>query len=140
MGRTREADEEAELLAAARQASRRAHAPYSGVRVGAALQGRSGRVYTGCNVENASLGLTICAERVALGRAVAKGERRFSRLTIYSPSGPLLPCGACRQVLGEFANRLPILAAGPGRQQAETDLRDLLPRSFRFPKKRRQAS
>ena len=119
------------LLAAAREALRGAHAPYSGLRVGAALLGKSDRTYTGCNIENASYGLTICAERVALFRAVAEGERSFQAVAVVSDSPQALyPCGACRQVLREFADDLEIIVAGSEGEPAETTLAELLPHAF----------
>ena len=90
------------LIAAAKAAQRNAHAPYSKFRVGAALLTRSGKVYTGVNVENASYGLTNCAERVAVGKAVSEGHRQFQAIAVVAPSTALSPCGACRQVLAEF--------------------------------------
>ena len=130
----RKADDWGKLAAAARRASRRAYAPYSSLRVGAALEGRSGKVYIGCNVENSSFGLTICAERAALFRAIAEGEREFRRLVIYTPDGgPLSPCGACRQVLAEFSPRLRILSVGRGGLRREFNLADLLPEAFAWP-------
>jgi len=111
------------LAGAARRASRRAHSPDSRQRVGAALEGKRGKVYAACNVENSSFGLTICAERAALFRAVAEGERKFRRLAIYTPdAAPVSPCGACRQVLAEFCHRLPILSLGRGGRGKEFDL------------------
>lgn len=89
------------LVDQARQARERAYAPYSGFPVGAALLGRSGRVYTGCNVENASYPLTCCAERSALFKAVSDGERDFEAIAVVTDTGAM-PCGACRQVLREF--------------------------------------
>ncbi len=120
---TRPADD---LADAAQHLRLSAHAPYSHVTVGAALRGASGRVYLGCNVENASFGLTVCAERNAVFAAVAAGEREFSALAVASEKG-LTPCGACRQVLAEFAADLPItLVDGAGRTRA-TSLAALLP-------------
>ncbi len=127
-------DEWSQLLSAARAASRRAYAPYSELRVGAALEGEAGAVYAGCNVENSSFGLTMCAERTALGSAVAGGERAFRRLLIFTPDGgPLSPCGACRQALAEFCQRLPILSVGRGGARRTFELTDLLPEAFGWP-------
>lgn len=121
------------LVQAALAVRERAYARYSQFRVGAALLGADGRIFTGCNVENASYGLTICAERAAVFCAVAAGQQDFWRLAIASAGGAT-PCGACRQVLFEFAPDLPILlidAENPG-SVVEANLRDLLPRAFRF--------
>jgi len=120
-----------ELLEEARRASRFAYAPYSSFPVGAALLGVGGRVYRGCNVENASFSLTLCAERVALGRAVAEGERSFSALAVFSPArAPLFPCGACLQALAEFAPELQVVV-----EEGEArifPLSRLFPRPFRW--------
>jgi cytidine deaminase len=123
-----------ELVVAARRAADHAYAPYSHLRVGAALQGKSGRVYTGCNVENASFGLTICAERAVIFHAIAEGERDFTRLAIATPDAPpLAPCGACRQVLAEFARDLQIRSEGAGSALRDFTLADLLPHAFDLP-------
>src|SRR3954467_6849884 len=93
------------LLDAAKAASKRSYCPYSKFRVGAAVLGGSGAIHSGCNVENASYGLTICAERAALARAIAEGETEIRAVAIYTPtSKPTGPCGACRQVLNEFGH------------------------------------
>ncbi|WP_437851167.1 cytidine deaminase [Sorangium sp. So ce363] len=112
----------------------RAHAPYSSYRVGAAILVRSGRVFTGCNVENASYGLTICAERSAIVQMVAAGERDPIALTVAT-SGPVLgsPCGMCRQTLAEFAEDFPIrliAAEADGVAPRTTSLSALLPEAF----------
>jgi len=118
-----------ELLERAAAAARRAHSPYSGIRVGAALRGADGRVFTACNVENASYGLTMCAERAAVFRAVEEGCTRFDVLAIWSDVGhPLPPCGACRQVLSEFGLGLRVVVGGgTGGAGLEITLAELLP-------------
>jgi len=120
-----------ELAQAAREASERAYAPYSKFNVGAALLCASGAVFTGGNVENASYGLTVCAERAAVFGAVAAGERRFRALAVYADADePTPPCGACLQVLSEFADDLPIYLAGRGGGWREVRLRQLYPMPF----------
>jgi len=118
------------LVTAARAALARAHAPYSRFRVGAALEADDGRVFVGANVENASYGLTICAERVALGAAVAGGARRFRRIVVVTESNPpAAPCGACRQALAEFGLDTVVEAVGAAQVRRWT-LGDLLPDHF----------
>ena len=119
------------LLEAARAAQRRAYAPYSKYHVGAALEAEDGTVFSGCNVENASYGLTICAERTALGAAVSAGARRFRRLVVVSDSDPpASPCGACRQMLAEFGLAARRPRRGPGARAALDPGQELLPDAF----------
>ena len=120
----------ATLLTKAWEARERAYAPYSGFAVGAALETEDGNTFVGCNVENLSFGLTICAERVAVGAAIAAGVRRFSKLAIVSDSKqPVSPCGACRQVLAEFAPDLAIICENREGEQFIASLSELLPRA-----------
>ena len=119
-----------DLVARAREAMRNAHAPYSEFRVGAAIEAADGRVFAGCNVESASYGLTICAERMALGAAVAAGARAFRRVAVTTEvEPPAAPCGACRQLLAEFGLNLEVVAVGPSTERRWT-LAALLPDAF----------
>lgn len=119
------------LLEAARQARRHAHAPYSGFRVGAAIETDSGPFVTGCNVENATYGLTICAERVAMFKAISEGHRRFHRIAIVADTEVATPpCGACRQILWEFAGDLEIVLANLTEARCAYRLSQLLPHPF----------
>lgn len=121
---------DADLMQMAAEAARQAYAPYSEFRVGAALLGKSGKVFLACNVENASYGLTMCAERVALGAAVTFGEQDFVAIAI-SLKGGGSPCGACRQVLYEFSPEMRVLMADEeGNLVREAVLKDLLPMGF----------
>jgi cytidine deaminase len=125
-----DADDEA-LTRRAVEALEHAYSPYSKVRVGAALLAEDGRIFTGCNVENASLGLTACAERNAVVKAISEGARTFKTIVIATDQQrPLMPCGACRQVLFEFAPYLRLLVVGTSGRRYETFLEDLLPEAF----------
>ena len=120
-----------ELVRRAVEARKRAYAPYSGFAVGAALLAADGRVFAGCNVENASYGLTVCAERTALFKAISEGAREFEAIAIACGEGPCAPCGACRQVLYEFApDLLVIMTDAAGGEVREARLSELLPRGF----------
>jgi cytidine deaminase len=124
-------DEIQDLMRVAHAAAVLAHAPYSEIQVGAALVSTSGEVFTGCNVENASFGLTICAERAAVAKAISAGVTSFRALAVASSKPhPLMPCGACRQVLREFATDLRIHVQGKEGPRVDTTLAELLPRSF----------
>lgn len=124
-------NDHSELIAQALLARERAYAPYSNYRVGAALLGKSGRIYTGCNVENASYGLTVCAERNAIFKAVSEGEREFQAIAVVTANAGS-PCGACRQVLVEFLSPQArvVCANAIGDVKQELTLGDLIPDSF----------
>ena len=120
-----------ELIAKAKEARERAYAPYSNFRVGAALMTKRGNLYLGCNVENGSYGLTLCAERVAIASAVAGGEREFEALAIVTGAAdPTPPCGACRQFIYEFSPALTIITANLSGVFRQVKARDLLPEAF----------
>ena len=120
-----------ELIDAAREARERAIAPYSGFRVGAALLTSSGQVITGCNIENATYGLTTCAERVALLKALSDGHREFARIAVVADTGaPTPPCGPCRQLLWEYCGDIPVVMANLTNITATLQLADLLPLPF----------
>lgn len=124
---------DAELIAAARQGRENAHAPYSGFKVGAALEADDGRIFTGCNVENATYGLTMCAERVAVFKAISEGYAplRFRRVAVVADTqSPTPPCGPCRQILWEFGGDLEVLLANLTQETGRYRLRDLLPLPF----------
>ena len=119
------------LIAAAKQARENAHAPYSNFRVGAALRAKSGRVFSGCNVENATLGLTCCAERTAIFKAVSEGERGFEAIAVVADTDTLTPpCGACRQIIWEFCGDVPVIMANLKGKVLQEKMADLLPRAF----------
>ena len=122
-----------QLIAAAKAAQRHAHAPYSNFCVGAALLADNGKIFTGANVENASYGLTICAERVAVGKAVSEGCRRFQAIAIAAPSANVTPCGACRQVLAEFGECVIVCADSRNTRRVQRYLlSELLPHAFKL--------
>lgn len=125
-----EAEQIDSLMEAAREAQLQAHAPYSQFRVGAAVLAESGKVYPGCNVENASFGATICAERAAVCAAVVAGERRFKAIAVYAESAqPPMPCGVCRQFLAEFGLDTVVACEGMGGRTCST-VAELLPQAF----------
>jgi cytidine deaminase len=119
------------LSRAALDARGHAHAPFSNFRVGAALEDSSGRIHTGCNVENATYGLTICAERVAVFKAISEGAREFRRIAIAADTDVLTPpCGACRQILWEFCGDVEIVLVNPRGARETLPLSELFPRPF----------
>jgi len=119
------------LEKAAKEASRSAYAPYSKFVVGAAFLGDDGAIYAGANVENASYGLTVCAERNAIFSSIAKGNRSIRAMVIYTPTaGPTAPCGACRQVIREFSENAEIISICDTDRAIETTISELLPDAF----------
>lgn len=124
-------DEVEDLMTAATRARESAYAPYSGYRVGAALETEDGRVFTGANVENASYPVGMCAEQAALGAAASAGARSFRRLAlVVSGDAPASPCGRCRQALAEFGTGLEVVSRGAGGEHRSWTLEELLPDSF----------
>jgi len=124
-------ESESQLIEDATAARVRSIAPFSKFLVGAALQTDEGRVFTGCNVESASYGLTVCAERVAIWKALSEGERDFARLVIVADTEQLTPpCGTCRQIIWEFCKHATIVLANLHGQKEELDIAELLPRAF----------
>jgi cytidine deaminase len=119
------------LVEAARAAREHAHAPYSRFRVGAAVRAKSGRVFGGCNIENASYGLTLCAERVAIFKALSEGERGFDAVAVVTDSDILTPpCGACRQILWEFCGDAEVILANLAQRIEVHRVSALLPKPF----------
>jgi len=119
------------LQTAALAARENAHAPYSKFRVGAALEDAGGRVHTGCNIENATYGLTLCAERVAVCKAISEGAREFRRIAIAADTEMLTPpCGACRQILWEFCGDIEIVLLNSRGKSEVMRLKELFPRAF----------
>ena len=124
-------DERHLLIDLAKEARRRAYAPYSNYPVGAVLRTRSGKMFTGCNVENAAYPTSMCAERTAIFKAVSEGEKEFDVIAVVTPNGGT-PCGSCRQVMSEFGlDTLILVADAEGRQVLETTVAGLLPEAFR---------
>ena len=119
------------LIEAALRARENAHAPFSHFKVGAALEDSAGRIHTGCNVENASYGLTLCAERVAVFKAVSEGARQFRRVAVAADTDTLTPpCGACRQILWEFCGDVDLVLTNLAGKTETFRLKDLFPRPF----------
>jgi len=122
---------DSQLIQAARQARNRSLAPYSKFHVGAALMTKSGKIYTGCNIESSSYGLTICAERVAMFKALSEGESEFEKIVITSDAEQLCsPCGACRQILWDYAENLIVILVNDSDDCEKISLKSLLPRAF----------
>ncbi len=119
------------LIEAARAVRELAHAPFSGFKVGAAIEDESGRIYTGCNVENATYGLTVCAERVAIFKAVSEGAGKLKRVAVIANTDTLTPpCGACRQILWEFCGNAELILANLSGKQETLSVKDIFPRPF----------
>lgn len=129
--RLRDRPGEVDIVSAARRAREHADAAYSNFRVGAALEAADGTVITGCNIENATYGLTVCAERVAMFKALSEGYRAFTRIAVVADTeAPTPPCGACRQILWEFGGNLEIVLANLEHEKGKYQLKDLLPLPF----------
>ena len=119
------------LLEAALRARENAHAPFSNFKVGAAIEDDAGRIHTGCNVENATYGLTVCAERVAVFKAISEGARKFRRAAVAADTDLLTPpCGACRQILWEFCGDIELILVNLQGKTERFRLKDLFPRPF----------
>jgi cytidine deaminase len=119
------------VVSAARRARRHARAEFSGFKVGAALEAADGTIISGCNIENATYGLTVCAERVAMFKALSEGHRKFRRVAVVADTeAPTPPCGACRQILWEFGGDLEVVLANLRRETGRYQLKDLLPLPF----------
>lgn len=119
------------LIAEAKIARERAYAPYSNFKVGAAVCGESGDIFIGCNVESASYGLTVCAERVAIWKGISRGEKRFSKIAVVVDTDDLTPpCGVCRQIIWEFCGDVPVVLANLEGKTETVQMSELLPRAF----------
>jgi cytidine deaminase len=120
-----------ELVSAAKQARENSYAPYSEFRVGAAIEMEDGEIYTGCNVESASYGLTVCAERVAIWKAISEGKHKVRNIAVVADTKELTPpCGVCRQIIWEFGGNVPVTLANLNGGRETVDMKDLLPRAF----------
>ncbi|MCU1289323.1 MAG: cytidine deaminase [Acidobacteria bacterium] len=120
-----------DLIEKATKAREKAFAPFSKFKVGAALETEEGEIYTGCNIENASYGLTMCAERVAIFKAVSEGKTRFTRLAVVADTENLTPpCGACRQIIWEFCGDIPLFLANLSGETASFQMGEMLPKAF----------
>ena len=120
-----------ELVKAATEVRERAYAPYSNFKVGAAVRTKDGKIYTGCNVESASYGLTVCAERVAIWKAVSEGEKEFEQIAVVADTQELTPpCGVCRQIIWEFCHDIPVIFANLKGDSEIVAMKELLPRAF----------
>ena len=119
------------VIAAAKKARQNAHAKFSNFKVGAGLRSASGRIYGGCNVENATYGLTVCAERVAIFKAISEGERKFDAIAVVTDTETLTPpCGACRQLIWEFCGDVPVVMANLKGKVEVVRMKELFPRPF----------
>lgn len=120
-----------ELIEAAKKARENSHAPYSKFRVGAAVRTKDGKVFTGCNIESASYGLTVCAERVAIWKAVSEGGTEFTEIAVVADTEELTPpCGVCRQIIWEFCGDIPVIFANLQGEDEIVQMKELLPRAF----------
>jgi cytidine deaminase len=120
-----------ELVESAKKVREMAYAPFSNFRVGAAVRTKNGKIYTGCNVESASYGLTVCAERIAIWKAVSEGEREFVRVSVVADTEELTPpCGVCRQIIWEFCGDIPVTFANLKGKTETVQMSELLPRAF----------
>ena len=119
------------LISAAKSARANAHAPFSKFKVGAALRTSSGKIFGGCNVENATYGLTVCAERVAIFKAISEGERKFDAIAVVTDTDALTPpCGACRQLIWEFCGDVPVVMSNLQGKVEELRMSQLFPKPF----------
>jgi len=122
---------EPQLVSAAREVRERAYAPFSNFRVGAAVETADGRIYSGCNIESASYGLTVCAERVAIWKAISEGEKDLKRIAVVVDTEELTPpCGVCRQIIWEFCGDVPVTLANLHGKAETVQMKELLPRAF----------